>query len=125
VGRVGRVLVGVVLLGSALAVRVGIMVACSASTFWIEGPGSMFAFAVHQIGDLARYPLAIYPAVLKAVLGVFLPFAFVSYFPISWLTGEGDAGWLGLLTPLVAVACVAAALAVFRRGLLRYESAGN
>jgi ABC-2 type transport system permease protein len=122
---VGRVLVAVALLISALAVRIGIMVACTSSTFWMEGPGSMVAFAVHQIGDLARYPLAIYPVALKAVLGVFLPFAFVSYFPISWLTGEGDAGWLGLLTPLVAVACVAGSLAVFRRGLLRYESAGN
>jgi ABC-2 type transport system permease protein len=122
---VGRVLIALVLLISALAVRTGIMVTCTSSTFWMEGPGSMLAFAVHQVGDLARYPLAIYPLALKAVLGVVLPFAFVSYFPISWLTGEGDAGRLGLLTPLVAVVCVVASLLVFRRGLLRYESAGN
>ena len=121
----GRVLLAAVLLLSALVVRIGIMLACTSSTFWMEGPGSMVAFAVHQLGDLARYPLAIYPAVLKAVLGVFLPFAFVSYFPISWLTGEGGTGRIGLLTPLVAVAAVAVGLLVFRRGLLRYESAGN
>jgi ABC-2 type transport system permease protein len=121
----GRALIGVLLLVSALAVRTGIMMAWTSSTFWMEGPGSMVAFAVHQIGDLARYPLAIYPAALKAVLGVVLPFAFVSYFPVSWLTGEGDAGRIGLLTPLVAVVCVTGSLVVFRRGLLRYESAGN
>jgi ABC-2 type transport system permease protein len=121
----GRALVAVVLLVSALTVRVGIMLACTSSTFWLEGPGSMVAFAAHQVGDLARYPLAIYPVALKAVLGVFLPFAFVSYFPISWLTGEGGTGRVGLLTPLVAVAAVSVGLVVFRRGLLRYESAGN
>jgi ABC-2 type transport system permease protein len=122
---VGHVLIAVVLLVSALTVRIGIMLACSSATFWMEGPGSMFMFAVHQAGDLVRYPLAIYPAALKAVLGVILPFAFVSFFPISWLTGEGGTGMIGLFTPLVAVACVAAGLFALRRGLLRYESAGN
>jgi ABC-2 type transport system permease protein len=122
---VGKVAMAVVLLVSAMAVRLGIMIACTSITFWIEGPGSMFAFAVHQVGDLARYPLAIYPAVLKGVLAVALPFAFVSYFPVSWLTGEGEMGWLGLLTPLVATYSVVASVLIFRRGLLRYESAGN
>jgi ABC-2 type transport system permease protein len=122
---VGRVLVAVVLLISAIAARVGILLACNAVTFWIDGPGGLFGFAVHQVGDLARYPLAIYPGVLKVVLGVFLPFAFVSYFPISWLTGEGDLQWLGLLTPLVAAYCVGMGVLIFRKGLLRYESAGN
>jgi ABC-2 type transport system permease protein len=121
----GHGVVAVLLLISAVAVRIGIMLACSASTFWMEGPGSMFMFAVHQVGDLARYPLAIYPVALKAVLGVMLPFAFVSFFPVSWLTGEGDTGMIGLLTPLVAVACVAFGLFAVRRGLMRYESAGN
>ena len=121
----GTVLVAVLLFVGAMAARVGIMLACNAITFWVEGPGSMFAFAVHQVGDLGRYPLAIYPAVLKGLLGVVLPFAFVSFFPVSWLTGEGGTGWLGLLTPLVGAYCVLVAAWVFRRGLLRYESAGN
>jgi ABC-2 type transport system permease protein len=122
---VGRVLIALLLLVSAIAARVGILLACNAVTFWIEGPGGLFGFAVHQVGDLARYPLAIYPTSLKLVLGVVLPFAFVSYFPISWLTGEGGTGWLGLLTPLVAVYCVGVGVLVFRKGLLRYESSGN
>jgi ABC-2 type transport system permease protein len=121
----GMIAIGVMLLVSALATRFGIMVACCSVTFWLEGPGSMFAFSVHQLGDLARFPLAIYPTVLKGLLGVLLPFAFVSFYPVSWLTGEGGTGWLGLLTPLVALYTVGAALWIFRRGLLRYESAGN
>jgi ABC-2 type transport system permease protein len=121
----GTVLTAVVLLVSALLVRLGILLACNCICFWVEGPGAIFAFAVHQIGDLARYPLAIYPAGLKVLLGVVLPFAFVSFFPVSWLTGEGGTGLTGLLTPLVAVYAVAASAWIFRRGLLRYESAGN
>jgi ABC-2 type transport system permease protein len=59
------------------------------------------------------------------VLAIAIPFAFVSVFPISWLTSHGGAAWIGLLTPLVAAYCVTVALFVFRRGLLRYESAGS
>jgi ABC-2 type transport system permease protein len=121
----GKVLAGIVLFVSAVATRVGIMLACNAACFWMQGPISVFAFAAHQVGDLARYPLAIYPGFLKVTLTVAMPFAFVSFFPIGWLTGEGGTGRVGLLTPLVAVYCVVGALFVFRRGLRRYESAGN
>ncbi len=121
----GTVLAAVLLFAGALAARLGIMLACCATTFWLEGPTAVVPFALHQVGDLVRYPLAIYPVVLKGLLGVVLPFAFVSYFPVSWVTGEGGTGRLGLLTPLVGVYCVAVALWIFRRGLLRYESAGN
>jgi ABC-2 type transport system permease protein len=81
--------------------------------------------AVHQVGDLARFPLTIYPTALKAVLGFLVPFAFISTFPMSWLLDTGGTPWLGLLTPLVAACCAAAALLTFGRGLRRYESAGN
>jgi ABC-2 type transport system permease protein len=81
--------------------------------------------AVHQVGDLARFPLSVYPWALKAVLGFALPFAFVSFFPVSYLMGGGTSAWVGLLTPLVAVYCLSFAWLVFSRGLRRYESAGN
>jgi len=120
-----RVLAAALLFVSAVVIRIGILLACNAVTFWVEGPGAILGFAVHQVGDLARYPLAIYPGFLKVVLTAALPFAFVSFFPVSWLTGEGGTGWIGLLGPAIAVYCLATALVVFYRGLRRYESAGN
>ena len=81
--------------------------------------------AIHQVGDLARFPLGIYPLALKAALGFVIPFAFISVFPLSFLMQRGSSAWLGLLTPLVAAYCVATALLIFKRGLRRYESAGN
>ena len=85
----------------------------------------MFAFAMHQVGDLARYPITVYAIGIRATLTLLVPFAFVSFFPASALLGRGDYAWVGWLTPLVAAYCVAVAGWVFRRGLRRYESAGN
>jgi ABC-2 type transport system permease protein len=120
-----RVLLGVMLFGSAIAIKVAINLATNAVSFWLSSPSPLFAMAVHQVGDLARFPLSIYPPVLKAALGAVLPFAFVSFFPIAYLLDNGESRWVGLLTPLVAAYCVAVAMLVFRRGLRRYESAGN
>ncbi|AEV84111.1 ABC transporter permease [Actinoplanes sp. SE50] len=120
-----RVALAVLLLAGACVIKVSINLATNAAVFWLSSPTPLFGFAVHQIGDLARFPLSIYPAALKMVLGVALPFAFVSFFPVAYLVDAGAAPWVGVLTPLVAAYCLGAALLIFRRGLRRYESAGN
>ncbi|GAA3923684.1 ABC transporter permease [Actinoplanes auranticolor] len=118
-------LLGVVLLISSVVIKVSINLATNAVSFWLASPTPMFAFAMHQVGDLARFPLTIYPLALKAALGVVLPFAFIGFFPIAFLLDTGQSRWIGLLTPLVAAYCAGAAILIFKRGLRRYESAGN
>jgi ABC-2 type transport system permease protein len=120
-----RVVLGVLLLISAMVIKLSISLATNAASFWLASPSPMFAFAMHQVGDLARFPLSIYPLALKAVLGLALPFAFISFFPIAYLLDAGSSRWIGLLTPLVAAYCAGLAALIFRRGLRRYESAGN
>jgi ABC-2 type transport system permease protein len=116
---------GVVLLASAVLIKLAINLATNSASFWLASPTPLFAFAVHQVGDLARFPLSIYPLALKAALGLVIPFAFISFFPVAYLLDVETSGRIGLLTPLVAAYCAAMALLVFRRGLRRYESAGN
>jgi len=122
---VGTALLAIALIVSAICVKLAISLATTAASFWLSGPFSVFAYAMHQVGDLARYPITIYGAGLRIAIGLVVPFAFVSFFPISALLGHGDFSWLGLLTPLVAAYCVVVAGQLFRRGLRRYESAGN
>ena len=120
-----RAVVAVVLLISAIVIKVSINLATNAVSFWLSSPSPLFAFAVHQVGDLARFPLSIYPFALKAALGFVLPFAFISFFPAAYLLDQGSTPWVGLLTPLVAVYCATLALAIYKRGLSRYESSGT
>ena len=118
------ILAAVVLFSCGIVVKVAVSVATNAASFWISGPSPLFAMAVHQGGELTRYPLTVFPLGLRAVLCVVFPFAFVGFFPVSYLTA-GHALWIGLVTPAVAVYCVLAALFAFRRGLMRYESTGS
>lgn len=81
-------------------------------------------FLVHQFTDLARFPLNMYPRALFAVFLFPLPLAFVTYLPADLLT-DGGSLWPALAAPTAALITHALARTVFRRGLRRYESAGN
>ena len=115
----------VVLVLSAALVKVGLNTATNAAAFWIKTPWSMFAFSMHTFGELARFPITIYGIGVRVALSLVLPYAFMSYFPAQAVLSRGTAHWLGLLTPLAAVWCIALGAIVFRRGMLRYESSGN
>lgn len=121
----GRVALAAVLLPSALLIKVSLTVVANSTSFWLRGAINTFAAGLDQLGELTKYPLSIYSVGLQAVLATALPFAFIGFFPVSAFLGHGRLAWVGLLTPVVAAWCVLLAVAVFRRGLRRYDSAGN
>ncbi len=120
-----RVFLAILLLVSSLVLKVALTVLANSTSFWLRGRINTFASSLNQLGELARYPLTIYPAVLRATLATVLPFAFIGFFPVSFVLDHGTLAWVGLLTPLVAGCAAAAAVAVFRQGLKRYEGAGS
>lgn len=121
---IGKVLLAIVLLASAVIVKLAINLATNASAFWFTGPFNLFAFSMHSLGDLARYPISIYNIGIRTVITAAIPFAFVSFFPAAAILHRGPSWWVGLLTPAVAAYCLLVAAWVFRVGLRRYESAG-
>ncbi|WP_405386153.1 ABC-2 family transporter protein [Streptomyces sp. NBC_01102] len=78
---------------------------------------------VTQVSEFAGYPLDLYHPSLRALLTWVLPFAFTSYAPAVYLL-DGDTGLIRWL-PVVTGLAVIAALALWRRGLSRYEMTGS
>lgn len=121
----GTVLAFVVLLLSGMALRLALVVASNAVSFWLKMPMPMFAMTLWQVGELARYPLGIYGLAMRVLLGVAVPFAFAGFIPAAWMLDRGGYAWLGALAPLVAAGAWIVAIWIFHRGLRRYESAGH
>jgi ABC-2 type transport system permease protein len=122
---VARVALAMLLLVSACATKVALNMATCSSAFWIQGGFNPLAFSLHQMGDMARYPVQIYWIGVKLALSVAIPFVFISVAPASALFKTGTWHWLGYATPLIAAYCIALSIFIFHRGLRRYESAGN
>jgi ABC-2 type transport system permease protein len=121
----GRALMLVILVASAAVIRVALNLATAASGFWFRNPWSMVPMFVHQLGELAKYPITIYSLAVQALIVVAIPFAFVSFFPTAFIFGMDAWSLPGMLTPLVAVYCLFMAVTIFRRGMRNYESSGH
>ena len=119
------VLTALVLLASALTVRVGINLAANCSAFWIRASGNAFPMMIHNMGEFAKYPITIFSLGLQLFISLAVPFAFVSFFPAAVLFGKEEWIAYGWLSPLAAAYVVGVALLLLRIGLRRYESSGN
>jgi ABC-2 type transport system permease protein len=120
-----RVAAALVLLISAIVIRCAIVIVPNAIVFWAPGVNSRVAVSVAEFGDFAKYPISIYGLGLQALVTLVVPFAFISFFPATYLFDKPDGARWGLLVPVVAVYSLIVTLAVWRRGLRRYESTGH
>ena len=94
-------------------------------SFWIKQSGPFLQFA-YELADFAKYPTDIYHKGIRFVITWVIPFAFVAYLPASYFLGNGiTSGFVIPIECAIAVAFWCIAYWVFRRGIQRYESAGN
>ena len=126
VGRVALLPI-TVLSASIIFGAVWVIVICI--VFWsVEGGETANAFT-YGGQFFAQYPINLYEAWLRRLLGFVIPMAFVAYFPALYILDKPDPigapEWLRFASPLVAVAvCVVAGL-VWRFAVRHYRSAGG
>lgn len=102
----------------------GLLFAASAS-FWLKDRAGLLGPAI-QVGDqVARYPLGIYPALLRWILTFAIPLGFIAYYPSQLLLPSHGHLLYGVVSPLVALTVLSLAYAFWRAGLRRYESTGS
>ncbi|MXQ55576.1 ABC transporter permease [Shimazuella alba] len=80
---------------------------------------------VFNVSNYGRYPVNIYNRIVQFVLTWLLPFAFVGFYPASYLLDRGDWRFYAYLTPLVGVVYFAIAVLLWNRGIRHYRGAGN
>ena len=118
-----------VALGGAL-IDFGINLAIATASFWFTRIDSLRWVFMSLEQEFSRYPISIYQRGVRLVLAFVLPFAFMNYFPATFLLHKSETGLslnpaVGLLTPLVGAACFAIAYLFWRVGIDRYQGTGS
>lgn len=121
--------VPLVALGGAL-IDFGINLAIATASFWFIRIDSLRWVVMSLEQDFSRYPLSIYGRGVRLVLAFGLPFAFMNYFPATFLLHKSEDALqlnpaVGLLTPVVGLLAVSLAYAFWRSGLNRYQGTGS
>ncbi|PTX60711.1 ABC-2 type transport system permease protein [Melghirimyces profundicolus] len=80
---------------------------------------------MYNVGNYGRYPINVYNRVIQLVLTWVIPFAFVGFYPASFLLDKERWMTFALLTPLVGAVWLMLGVAVWNRGIRNYRGAGN
>jgi ABC-2 type transport system permease protein len=121
--------VPLVMIGGALidfAIQLGI----ASAAFWVIRIDTLRWVVMSLEQDFTRYPLSIYSRGVRFFLSFVFPFAFMNYFPATYLLHKTDGAFalapqIGLLTPLVGLAWFGLAYAFWRAGVDRYQGTGS
>jgi ABC-2 type transport system permease protein len=121
--------VPLVAIGGAL-IDGGITLAIATLSFWFIRIDTLRWVVMSLEQDFTRYPISIYSRGVRFILAFVLPFAFMNYFPATYLLNKTETGlslspWVGLLTPLVGLTWFGVAYAFWRIGLDHYQGTGS
>jgi ABC-2 type transport system permease protein len=118
-----------VAIGGAL-IDFGIQLAIATASFWFIRIDTLRWVVMSLEQDFTRYPISIYTRAVRLFLSFVFPFAFMNYFPATYLLHKsgstlGLAPQVGLLTPLVGIVWFSISYLFWRIGLLRYQGTGS
>jgi ABC-2 type transport system permease protein len=109
------------LCGCVIYIAIFLMLTCVA--FWMEDRVGVVP-PVYNMLAFGRYPLDIYGQFIRFLLSWVIPFGFASFYPSAYLLRK-DMGVYVYLLPVVASVFLAAAVAVWNRGVRNYTSTGS
>lgn len=109
----------------ACIIRFSMIWIASCTSFWTEGTKNTLNYFILTLGEMAKYPLTIYPPFLNIFFSYIIPYAFVSYYPVSYLLGKNTNIWNTLIICTVCGIMLFLSNTVLKAGLKRYESTGN
>jgi ABC-2 type transport system permease protein len=121
--------VPLVMLGGAL-IDFGIQLIIATAAFWVIRIDTLRWVVMSLEQDFTRYPISIYTRAVRVILSFVLPFAFMNYFPATYLLHKDEGSLavspqIGLLTPLVGIVWFLFAYAFWRVGINRYQGTGS
>jgi ABC-2 type transport system permease protein len=125
-GRVAMIAVAVL---AGAAIFIAVWVAAITIVFWaVEGRESVNA-VTDAGGFLSQYPIDVYASWLQRFVTVFVPVAFVAYYPALYILDKPDPfglpDWVPFASPAVALVAAVVARTVWRFAVRHYRSAGG
>ncbi len=94
--------------------------------FWEPSTQSALPTMYAMMIDFAKFPLDIYNLVIRVLVTVVAPYAFVSYFPGLVLLGKDSPWrWLGFGSPVVTAIVVLLTAWLWQKALARYQGVGH
>jgi ABC-2 type transport system permease protein len=118
------------MLACAPMIELGIILSLSSVAFWTSRSAALAEAAFQVNWNMTQqYPLDMFGRGFRVLVTLFIPVAFLNYYPARWLLGKTLPGdplyFLSFLSPLAAAVTLGIAAFVWQRGVRQYSSPGN
>ena len=108
----------------ASLVYAGVYTLLASLGFWSEGNIGLMPM-VYNLSNYGRYPMTIYRGLTRFLLTWVLPFAFVGFYPATFIMHRFEFMNYAMMTPLVGIISFAAGYRVWNAGVKRYRGTGS
>lgn len=120
----GKIITLIVVIFFSTLIYTAVKLAVASIAFWTKSSFS-YLFMTYQISSFAKYPMGIYPKLIKFILIGVIPFAFTGYYPASYFLGK-ESFTMGILQCIViSIIALCIAYKIWTTGIKSYESAGS
>jgi ABC-2 type transport system permease protein len=120
-------LIAAILSGAIIELALAWLIACL--SFWTGRSVTAYFVMMRLNLMVQQYPVDIFGTWFRVLVTGLIPVAFINYYPTLLLLGKteqaGGWGWLGMMSPVVALLLLALAMLVWRIGIKRYSSTGS
>lgn len=101
-----------------------IKLAAASIAFWTKTSFRHLQMA-YELSGFSKYPVTIYPNVIKNFSTYIIPFAFTGFYPGAYLLGK-ESFFIGvIMTFIIGIIAIFVAYFIWLKGLSSYESVGN
>ncbi|MDC7220700.1 MAG: ABC-2 family transporter protein [Spirochaetales bacterium] len=104
-----------------MLIQFAILMSLSTLSFKIPEVSSIL-LPVCWIYEFNRYPIGIFPAVIRGFLTFVLPFAVSAYYPVAYFLRPDLYPWVPVAVPCLTAALVGLSLAMWKWGMKHYSS---
>ncbi|MBO0476888.1 ABC-2 family transporter protein [Vagococcus sp. DIV0080] len=115
---------GFIYLITGCMIYTSIKTICASLAFWLKK--SIYILqSIYGLSDLTKYPMSIYPPVVRSFLTYIIPFGVVAFLPSELIFTSTLISPISLT--IIGMACLFTLLAsiIWKKGVKSYESAGN
>jgi len=96
----------------------------ASTSFWIKNSYPLMQIS-YELSDYTKYPIIIFPKVLRFIMTFIIPFALVSYYPVLYLLDRISIFSVLIIIIPVTFTLIFFAISTWKSGLRHYESTGS
>lgn len=113
---------------SGVLIHLGAMIIVGSLSFWLIRTREIGDVFYYELRTLTRYPLSIFPGLIRGILTFIFPWAFINYYPTLFIMDKATSEYylfLGLISPLIGILFFMFSVYLFNKGVKKYSSVGG